>query len=334
MQKGGVALLHEILYCKGAAEAISNYYDNLQALKESLAPKLESGDMLFSWAFTGEHMDAILTNFSVAAALIAGASMANFGSITKEDWLAYLTLALREEGCQAKAKELCGLEALSPDHLGWEPLYCQKAVDLLIETPTMNLTSNPDFSCCFEALECAKSLKWNLEFAYTVGCGGASAAMLLVIVVSAWIFIALNLSSANRERIREAKLHNERFRGEFFVVFLLFHIGVIFGFYGMSTVISLKVGTRGIEWTALGINLYAAIIAFMIIISIPLKVSWLNQAIDEERGFNKEKLVVKYRELLDIKYKKFLAAHNAAQQAEAKEAAQKALKADAKMLDA
>ncbi|KOO35261.1 hypothetical protein Ctob_016295 [Chrysochromulina tobinii] len=53
MQKGGVALLHEILHCKGAAEAISEYYDNLLALQESLAPKLDLVDMLFSWAFTG-----------------------------------------------------------------------------------------------------------------------------------------------------------------------------------------------------------------------------------------------------------------------------------------
>jgi hypothetical protein len=150
--------------------------------------------------------------------------MSNFTSITKDDWFAYLPLALLEKGCQAKAKALCGDEALSPDQLGWEPLYCQEAVDLLIETPTMDLTNastypgHPDLSCCMEALECAKTSKWNLECAYTIGCGGASAAMLLVVLFSAWIYISLHASSANRGRSEEANLLRDQFKDEFVIV--------------------------------------------------------------------------------------------------------------------
>jgi hypothetical protein len=83
MQAGGVVLLQEILECKGAAEAISKYYDNLNALKESFAPKWKSIEL----ALTGdlEAMDAFLMNFGLAAALIGGAAMSNFTSITKED---------------------------------------------------------------------------------------------------------------------------------------------------------------------------------------------------------------------------------------------------------
>ena len=311
MQAGGVALLREILASKGAAEAISKYYDNLIALKESFAPKWKSIEL----ALTGdlESMDAFLMNFGLAAALIGGAAMSNFTSITKDDWFAYLPLALLEKGCQAKAKALCGDEARSPDQLGWEPLYCQEAVDLLIETPTMDLTNastypgHPDLSCCMEALECAKTSKWNLECAYTIGCGGASAAMLLVVLFSAWIYISLHASSANRGRSEEANLLRDKFKDEFVIVHVLFFFGVIFGFVGIIAVISLKVGTLALSWTAWGITLCAAILAIILFFKCPLEVYSLNQTIDKKRGF------AKYKDLLDNKHEKFLAAQNKAE---------------------
>ena len=283
MQAGGVALLYEILVCKGVAEAISKYYDNHKALKESLEPKWTS----ISRALTGEleAMDAFLMNIGIAAALITAASMANFASITKEDWLAFLPLALRADWCQAKAKALCGLEALSPDHLDWSPLYCQAAVDLLIETPHLNLTSDPILSCCIEALECAKNSKWNLELAYTIGCGGASAAMLLVVLFSSWLYISLHASSANRERPEEAKLLRDQFKEEFVIVHVLFFFGVIFGFVGIIAVISLKVGTLALSWTAWGITLFAAILAIILFVKCPYEVYMLNQKLDTKRDF-------------------------------------------------
>jgi hypothetical protein len=296
MQEGGVALLYDILVCKGAAEAISKYFDNHRALKESLASKWTS----ISLALSGEleKMDAFLMNYGLAAALITSASMANFASITEQDWLAFLPLALRAEHCQAKAKALCGLEALSPDHLGWEPLYCQEAVVKLIATRHLNLTSDPILSCCFEALECAKYSKWNLEFSYTVGCGGASAAMLLVVLFSAWLYISLHATSANRERFEEAKLLRERFREEFVMLHVLFFFGVIFGFVGIIAVLSLKVATLALSWTAWGITFVAAIIAIFLFFKCPWEVYWLNQTIDKQREFDKEALADHYETVL------------------------------------
>eukprot|EP00900_Chrysochromulina_parva_P015364 jgi/Chrpa1/23829/Chrysochromulina_OHIO_Genome00026838-RA len=257
-------------------------------------------------------MDAFLMNFGLAAALIGGAAMSNFTSITKDDWLAYLPLALVEKACQAKAKALCGDEALSPDQLGWEPLYCQEAVELLIETPTMDLTNastypdHPDLSCCMGALECAKNSKWNLELGYTVGCGGASAAMLLVVLFSAWIYISLHASSANRGRSEEANLLREQFKDEFVIVHVLFFFGVIFGFVGIIAVISLKVGTLALSWTAWGITFVAAILAIILFVKCPLEVYWLNQTIDKKRDFKTFKEKFQKRDFEEFK-KKFLA---------------------------
>ena len=328
MQAGGVTLLHEILECKGAAEAISKYFDNLNALKESLAP----WKSIFL-ALTGEleSLDAFLMNYGLAAALIAGAAMSNFASITNDDWLAYLPLALREVACQDMAiKARCGDEARSPDQLGWGPLYCQEAVDLLMETPTMDLMNastypgHPDLSCCMDALECAKTTKWKLELGYTIGCGGASAAMLLVVLFSAWLYIALHASSANRERFDEAKLLRERFRDEMFIVHILFSLGVIFGFIGIVNVISLKVGTLALSWAAFGITVAAGILAFILFVKCPLEVYLLNQTIDEERGFNKVKLVEHYMEVLADAPKKLDEAIKAIKAAKAKKADAKA----------
>jgi hypothetical protein len=149
--------------------------------------------------------------------------------------------------------------------------------------------------------------------------------MLLVVLFSAWLYISLHASSANRERFEEAKLLRERFKDEFVIVHFLFFLGVIFGFVGIIAVISLKVGTLALSWTAWGITLSAAILAIFLFVKCPLEVYWLNQTIDQQRGFDKEELVDKYSELLDIKYKTFLAT----QEAKAKKAAQKAQKADA-----
>ena len=301
MQAGGVALLYDILKCKGAAEAISKYYDNHNALKESLEPF-----KAFYMRLAGEleKMDAFLMNYGIAAALITSASMANFSSITNDDWLAYLPLALRERACQEEAKKRCGLEAWSPDHLGWEPLYCQEAVDLLIEHPHTDLRNtstypdHPDLSCCIEALQCAKKTKFNLELAYTIGCGGASAAMLLVVLFSAWLYISLHASSANRERFEEAKLLRERFKEEFVMLHVLFFIGVIFGFAGIIAVLSLKVATLALSWTAWGITFFAGILAIFLFFKCPWEVYWLNQTIDKEREFNKEARIDHYETVL------------------------------------
>ena len=160
-----------------------------------------------------------------------------------------------------------------------------------------DLTS-PDLACCMGALECAKTTKWKLELGYTIGCGGASAAMLLVVLFSAWLYIALHASSANRERFDEARLLRERFRDEIFIVHILFSLGVIFGFVGIVNVISLKVGTLALSWAAFGITVAAAILAFILFVKCPLEVYWLNQAIDKQREFNKEKLADKYEKAL------------------------------------
>jgi hypothetical protein len=201
--------------------------------------------------------------------------MSNFASIAKDDWLAYLPLALREVACQDLAKERCGDEARSPDQLGWGPLYCQEAIGLLMEKPTMDLENtstypefpdltSPDLACCMEALECAKTTKWKLELGYTIGCAGASAAMLLVVLFSAWLYIALHASSANRERFEEANLLRERFKDEFVIVHALFFIGVILGFIGVIATFSLKVATLALSWTAWGITVFAGFLAIFL----------------------------------------------------------------------
>ena len=183
------------------------------------------------------------------------------------------------------------------------------------------------------ALECAKNSKWNLELAYTVGCGGASAAMLLVVLFSAWIFISLHASSANRGRSEEANLLRDQFKDEFVIVHVLFFFGVIFGFVGSIAVISLKVGTLALSWTAWGITVFAAILAIILFVKCPWEVYKLNQTIDKKRDFNKDTLVAKYKDLLDNKYVKCLEAQDeyveALQKAQEAEALQKAQEAEA-----
>jgi hypothetical protein len=296
MQTGGLEQFHEILQSKGAADIISEYFDKQNALIESAAPVKS---ILLTLTGRLDKMDAFLMNYGLAASLITAALMTCYTSITNEDWGAYLPIVLREQACQDKAKG-CGPEVLSPDHLGWEPLYCQVAVHLLLETPYMNLlnTSNPDLSCCMDALECAKLKKWNLELAFTLGCGGGSALMLLVLLFSSWLYIALHGSSANRERYEEAELLRERFRQEFLLLHTLFLGGVFCTFVGLIAVMSLKVSTLFLSWLAWGITFGSGVCAFALFLKLPWEVYYLNQTIDKVRGFDKAKLAVEYENAL------------------------------------
>jgi hypothetical protein len=293
---GGVEILGKILQSEGAADIISEYYDKQIALIESAAPVKS---ILLTLTGRLDKMDAFLMNYGLAASLITAALMTCYTSITNEDWGAYLPIVLREQACQDKAKG-CGPEVLSPDHLGREPLYCQVAVHLLLETPYMNLlnTSNPDLSCCMDALECAKFKKWNLELAFTLGCGGGSALMLLVLLFSSWLYIALHGSSANRERYEEAELLRERFRQEFLLLHTLFLGGVFCTFVGLIAVMSLKVSTLFLSWLAWGITFGSGLCAFALFLKLPWEVYYLNQTIDKVRGFDKAKLAVEYENAL------------------------------------
>ena len=80
---------------------------------------------------------------------------------------------------------------------------------------------------------------------------------------------------------------------------VLFFFGVIFGFVGIIAVLSLKVATLALSWTAWGITFVAAIIAIFLFFKCPWEVYWLNQSIDKQREFNKEALANHYKTVLE-----------------------------------
>ena len=135
----------------------------------------------------------------------------------------------------------CSSTMYAPDHLAWVTgTYCQMALQTLIANPAANLTST-EMECCIPVVQCAALYSWNMEFMFTLGCGGGAGLMLLVVLFSSWLFIALHASKANSNRYAEGKLITLRFRQEFAFLHLIFFLGVCLSFIGIMAVMSLKV---------------------------------------------------------------------------------------------
>jgi len=282
--------LEHVLECKGVSDAISEYFD-----KRAAARRRETPLISFFMSLSGslEAMDEICVHYGLAGALVLSMSFANFGSLSKEDWQNYLFIALAENKCQAQASS-CKLNQLSSNLLGWEELYCQSALEELVDDPSLNITGT-DMECCLPAIVCVKQYLWNLEALFTVGCGGGSACMLLVVLFTSWLYISLHASKANRSRYAEARLLTARFRQEFVFLHCLFVVGIGLCFTGIISVMSLKVNTIGQSYLVFAISLGSSAASCCALFKCGWEIFFLNRSVDTLRDmahFDKTKASV------------------------------------------
>ena len=277
--------LNEVLECVGVSMKITETFDRLVALDRR---KDKVISFLMSLSGNLASMDAMCTNYGLAAALVLTMTFANFGSITHEDWMEYRrNVILHVPKCQELGITNCVPEGLQKsDNIMLDytrPAFCMEALNTLIDDPAANLTGT-DLECCIDVVQCIADEAFKTELFFGFGNGGGTAILLLVVLFSSWLFISLNATKANTNRWAEAKVLSNRLRQEFLLLQFLFSVGMLFAFAGMGSVMIMKSETRGMSWLLYWIIIVATVVS----IGFGLKSLWevfhINHEIDYMRS--------------------------------------------------
>ena len=286
--------LNDVLACAGVTHAIAEAFDR-KAAKERTKKPLKN--FIRSLAGNLAAMESMCVNYGLSAALVLTMTFANFGSVTTDDWLAYLgRIELTNPRCQALALRECeadpliSLESmLTKNTLAfWQPLYCQTALHDLIEDHAIDLTEpTTEYphgrGCCIGAVKCAINASWNVELAFTLGCGGGTALLLLVVMYTSWLYITLNATKANRSRWSEARLLTKRLSNHFIALQVLFIVGILLAYLGVYAVVSMKTTTYNLSMTCSVIIFGSGIFMTAIACKILRDIYLINARIDLDR---------------------------------------------------
>ena len=266
--------LNEVLQSIGVAQAIEEYFDK-DVAEERRKKKFAS----FWLSLSGNipAMESTCVNYGLVSALILTMTFANFSSITAEDWQEYFLVCISETRCQTYT-DACE-DDISENHLGWGQVRCHGAAQLLLEDPTTNLTMLGR-DCCLPAIDCAKGISYRMQLAHTLGNGGGSATLLLVVLATAWLYIALHASKTNKSRYEEAKILQVRLREEFLLLHFLFLVGIITACTGLSTVMTMKVEDVTLSYVVWFIGLIGSTLAGLTLVWILWEIFFVNKAID------------------------------------------------------
>ena len=223
-----------------------------------------------------QAMESACVNYGITSALVLTMTFANFGSITRDDWNAYFIILLSNPSCQAMASHLANMT--SPNDRGWKPVYCLRALQAILNDADFDLAGS-DMSSCLPAIECAKSNMWYNELAFTVGNGGGSAMLLLVVLYTAWLYIALQASQANTTRYQETMLLILKLRGDFLLLHIMFFVSIVLAFFGLISVMIMKVTSYFLSVLAWAFTLLAATGAFYVLIRVAWTVHSVNKKV-------------------------------------------------------
>ena len=170
-QMKGLALLGQLNDVLGSiviANLITERFDG-QVSQERKKKPLRS--FFFALAGSLQAMEAMCVNYGVCSALVLTMTFANFGAIGKGDWDAYMVNVMMD------GRDCWGLHTC-PN--GGD--ICLRAAHLIADEPWMNLsTQAPPMDCCREVLQCGKDSLWMTNMCFTLGNGGGSACLLLVV---------------------------------------------------------------------------------------------------------------------------------------------------------
>jgi hypothetical protein len=290
--------LNDVLGCVGVCHTLTEAFDRKAA---QLRRKKPIRNFLRSLAGNLSAMESMCVNYGLSAALVLTMTFANYGSVTNDDWRAYLTrIELTNPRCQALAESMCSaappgvLESVSSENTlaYWYPIYCQKAVLDLVDNPALNISApSIEFpigrGCCLNAIKCAIDASWNMELAFTLGCGGGTAMLLLVVLYTSWLYITINATKVNKGRWSEAKLLTKGLSGHFLVLQIFFIAGIFLAYVGVFSVVGMKSTTFGLSYVCVLVVAASGITATLLAFKILRDVYTMNACIDEARKSNR-----------------------------------------------
>ena len=262
--------LSDTLGCVIVANLITEQFDSMVS-KERLKKPVRS----FFFALSGslQAMEAMCVNYGICSALVLTMTFANFGVISKDDWAEYMINVMMDtRDCWS----------LSTCPGGGN--ICLRAAHLLVDEPWTNLSTEvPPLDCCSAVVQCGKDSVFLTDLTFTLGNGGGSAFLLLVVLFSSWLYIAIYATKVNRDRWVEVRKLTKRLSGEFFLLQVTFLVGMTFAGCGIGAVMTIKVRTEAMSWVTFTLTYVMGFFLAYMLVKILWEIVMINRFVDKAR---------------------------------------------------
>ena len=226
-----------------------------------------------------EAMKSLCQNYGLAAALILTMAFANYSSLDANAWMHYQQVWITSDECQELARKSCNstIKVTNQMRLGGDGLrssawtqgsefYC---TDVFHEwtkdggNPFLSYKGT-DKECCSETIRCAMISSWNLEASFIAGNGAGSMLLLMTVLYATLLHIVVQGTSAELNDPGHVETVQKNLEVPFLFLHLLFFVGLGLAFFGIISVMSIRISTPNFSETSYGIGVTAGVLAVIL----------------------------------------------------------------------
>jgi len=246
-----------------------------------------------------QAMKSVCVNYGLAAALILTMTFANYAAIGSDAWINYVGVWITSDDCQEFARASCNstIQVTSQTKLGgvgylskqrWTrgaQFYC---TDVYREwtkdggDPFMSIEGT-NKECCSQTIRCGLFSAWNLELAFIIGNGGGSMLLLITVLYTTFLYIVCSGTQTDLKVDKEVDVLVSNLRGPFLFLHLLFCTGMGFAFFGIVSVMTIRISTPFFSSAAFVIGVTAGFLAVFILFQSLYEVYKINTTLDNTR---------------------------------------------------
>ena len=229
-------------------------------------------------AGTLEAMEQTCLNYGIVSALLLSMTFSNFATITPDEMAHYSSAIAMEKYC--KSEHSCG------DDVDFN--VCREAMSIYQEAKWTDLSQEESggvtLDCCASAIKCAEDHSEVAEFFHVLFNGASSCLLLTVGMLSAYLYIALFATSANRERKEEQDILIEKLTGEFIMMQLLFVSGVVTACLGIWCVLIIKPVSTYVADVGTVIFFFGIALLFFAVTKVLISILQVNRQVKKNRS--------------------------------------------------
>lgn len=266
-------------------------------------------DSVMDLAGNLQAMKSVCVNYGLAAALILTMTFANYAAIGSDAWINYVGVWMTSDECQELARASCNstIQVTSQTKLGGVGLSKQSwtqgaefyCTDVYREwtkdggNPYMSIQGT-DKECCSQTIRCGLLSAWNLELAFIIGNGGGSMLLLITVLYTTFLYIVCSGTQTDLKIDKEVDVLVSNLRVPFLFLHVLFCIGMGFAFFGIVSVMTIRISTPFFSSAAFVIGVIAACLATVIFFESLYEVYKINTTL--ENNWPLRKVLKKKRE--------------------------------------
>eukprot|EP00900_Chrysochromulina_parva_P012257 jgi/Chrpa1/21031/Chrysochromulina_OHIO_Genome00018799-RA len=245
-------------------------------------------------------MKSLCENYGLASALILTMAFANYSSLDSKAWTDYKGVWITSKYCQDFAIQSCNstIQVTSQLRLGgvgvrqsdWTQgaeFYCTDVFDEFTKdggNPFLRIKGT-DRECCSETIRCAMVSGWNLELGFIIGNGAGSMLLLMTVLYATLLHIVVQGTRADLTNPVQVTTVQENLEVPFLFLHVLFFTGLGLAFFGIISVMSIRISTPNFSETSYGIGVTAGVLAviltavsFFHVVKVNKKISVINPA--------------------------------------------------------